>query len=178
MLLPMLMKKWLLEWFIEGSDPGLCVTDHVPDEIVAFGKRCKVDLIEQSEARELAAKHDIYLEGLGGTNQGIIGDGNQHPITNSFNAGVHGAELAKLLDALRTAFEAEKQSLSPQEARTVERCLNTIEEEAKEKEPSGSVIKSMGEKLFKGIETSAKAVGVVEAAKKLWDFCQQWGTGG
>ena len=67
------MKKWLLEWFIEGSDPGLCVTDHVPDEIVAFGKRCKVDLIEQSEARELAAKYDIYLEGLGGTNQGIIG---------------------------------------------------------------------------------------------------------
>jgi len=66
-------RRWLLEWFIEGSDPGLCVTDHVPDEIVAFGKRCKVELIEQSEARELAAKHDIYLEGLGGTNQGIIG---------------------------------------------------------------------------------------------------------
>lgn len=66
-------KKWLLEWFIEGSDPGLCVTDTVPDEVVEFGKRTKVDLIEQSEARALAAKHGIYLEGLGGTNGGIIG---------------------------------------------------------------------------------------------------------
>jgi hypothetical protein len=40
---------------------------------VEFGYRCKRELIQQSEARELAAKHGIHLEGLGGTNQGIIG---------------------------------------------------------------------------------------------------------
>ena len=110
-----------------------------------------------------------------GTNHGIIGDGNHQTITNSFNAGAQGAELAKLLEALRTAFEAEKQVLTPQEAKTVEHCLSTIEEEAKEKEPFGSVIKSMTEKLLRGIETSAKAAGLVKAGKALWDFCRQWG---
>jgi hypothetical protein len=113
-----------------------------------------------------------------GNNHGIIGDGNQQTITNSFNTGTHGTELAKLLEALRTAFEAEKQSLSPHELKTVERCLTAIEEEANEEEPSGAVIKAMSEKLVKGIATSAQAVGLVKAATKRWDFCQQWSTGG
>jgi hypothetical protein len=80
----------------------------------------------------------------------------------------------KLLEALRLAFEAEKQNLPSEQVKTVDRCITTIEEEAKEKAPDGSVIKSMGGKLVKTIETSAKAIGLVEAAKKLWEFCQQW----
>jgi hypothetical protein len=64
--------------------------------------------------------------------------------------------------------------LSPDEVKTVDRCITQIEAEAQEKEPDGAVIKSMGGKLVKAIETSAKAVGVVEAATKLWDFCQQF----
>jgi hypothetical protein len=66
-------RKWLREWFIEGSDPGLCVTESVPDDVAAFGHKAQRELIDQREARELAAKHGIHLEGLGGTEQGVIG---------------------------------------------------------------------------------------------------------
>jgi len=60
-------------WFVEGSDPGLCVASSVPDEIVEFGRRCQRQIVEQAEARDLAARHGINLEGLGGTEQGVIG---------------------------------------------------------------------------------------------------------
>lgn len=59
--------------FIEGSDPGLCVATRVPPEVVEFGRQCKTRLIEQNEARELALEHAIHLEGLGGTEGGVIG---------------------------------------------------------------------------------------------------------
>lgn len=38
-----------------------------------FGRRCKKELVTSTEARNLAWKHGIYLEGLGGTEDGIIG---------------------------------------------------------------------------------------------------------
>ena len=56
-----------------GSDPGLCVSRHVPAEIVAFGIRAQRELLTQAEARGLAARHGIYLEGLGGDEMGVIG---------------------------------------------------------------------------------------------------------
>jgi hypothetical protein len=59
--------------FIEGSDPGLCVATRVGPEIVEYGRRCKTTLIEQDEARDLARRHAIHLEGLGGTEGGVIG---------------------------------------------------------------------------------------------------------
>jgi len=61
------------EWFVAGSDPGLCVTLRVPAEITAFGRSCQHDVVQQSTARALAARHGIHLEGLGGTEQGVIG---------------------------------------------------------------------------------------------------------
>ena len=60
-------------WFIDGSDPGLCVTPSVPAEVIQFGRRCKTEFVSQGEARELAHRLGIYLEGLGGTNDGVIG---------------------------------------------------------------------------------------------------------
>lgn len=66
-------RKWLREWFIEGSDPGLCVAENVPEEVVAFGHKAKRELVEQAEARAIAERHGIHLEGLGGTEQGVIG---------------------------------------------------------------------------------------------------------
>jgi len=60
-------------WYIEGSDPGLCVTHHVPDAVTEFGRRCKQEVVTQADARELAARHGIHLEGLGGTEGGVIG---------------------------------------------------------------------------------------------------------
>jgi len=63
----------MIDWFIEGSDPGLCVSGRVPPEIIEWGLCCKSELVSQSRALELAAQHAIHLEGLGGTNGGIIG---------------------------------------------------------------------------------------------------------
>lgn len=61
------------EWFVDGSDPGLVVSEQIPQEITAYALRCKSELIDQSEPRELAARHGIHLEGLGGTEGGVIG---------------------------------------------------------------------------------------------------------
>jgi hypothetical protein len=63
----------MLDWFIVGSDPGLCVTDHVPPEVVAWGQRCKTDLVTKTMAHELAQRLGLHLEGLGGTEGGVIG---------------------------------------------------------------------------------------------------------
>ena len=59
--------------FQPGSDPGLCATAAVPETVMQFGQRTKVDLVTQAEARQLAAQSGILLEGLGGTEGGVIG---------------------------------------------------------------------------------------------------------
>jgi hypothetical protein len=56
-----------------GSDPGLCVAAAVPEEITAFGKRCQRELVSKDKALRLAARCGVYLEGLGGTEDGVIG---------------------------------------------------------------------------------------------------------
>jgi hypothetical protein len=62
------------EWYVEGSDPGLAVTfEAIPEAITAFGERCKREVVPQNEARQLAMQHGIHLEGLGGTEGGVIG---------------------------------------------------------------------------------------------------------
>lgn len=67
------VRDTMCSWFIEGSDPGLAVADTVTDETMAFAARAKEDVVTQSEARAVAARAGCVLEGLGGTNQGIIG---------------------------------------------------------------------------------------------------------
>lgn len=69
------LRESLLARFQPGSDPGLCVCPAavVADEFVRFGLRCKRSLATQAEAREIAARHDLLLDGLGGTNDGVIG---------------------------------------------------------------------------------------------------------
>jgi hypothetical protein len=59
--------------FIPGSDPGLCVAEDVPATVSAFGRRCQCALVRQSEARDLAQWCGMHLEGLGGTEDGVIG---------------------------------------------------------------------------------------------------------
>lgn len=63
----------MADWFVEGSDPGLCVTDHVPGELIDWGRRCQSELVHKAMAFELAQRLRIHLEGLGGTNGGVIG---------------------------------------------------------------------------------------------------------
>jgi hypothetical protein len=60
-------------WFIEGSDPGLAVAASSSPSMDAFAARAKTDVVTQEEARAAAAESGCHLEGLGGTNQGIIG---------------------------------------------------------------------------------------------------------
>ena len=67
------LRAFVSEWFIEGSDPGFCVSETIPAEVTAYGKRCQSEVISQNVARYLAAEHGIHLEGCGGTNDGVIG---------------------------------------------------------------------------------------------------------
>lgn len=64
-------------WFVVGSDPGLCVavghSAEISETVLRFGVRCKNEVVSQDEARELAAEAGCYLEGLGGTEQGVVG---------------------------------------------------------------------------------------------------------
>jgi tRNA(Ile2) C34 agmatinyltransferase TiaS len=69
------VRTMMHEDFIEGSDPGLAVAEsgEVLPEIMEFGLRAKREVLTQRMAEDLAGCTDIVLEGLGGTNDGIIG---------------------------------------------------------------------------------------------------------
>ncbi|MCR4414022.1 MAG: hypothetical protein NUV77_16525 [Thermoguttaceae bacterium] len=67
------LREGMRAWFVPGSDPGLCVAESVPEEVLAFGTRCQRELVSQETARDLAARHGMHLEGLGGTEGGVIG---------------------------------------------------------------------------------------------------------
>lgn len=66
-------RRLMRQWFVSGSDPGLCVTKEVPVALTHFGRRCQQEVVRQEEARQLAARYSIHLEGLGGTEEGVIG---------------------------------------------------------------------------------------------------------
>lgn len=67
------VERLMLDDFQPGSDPGLCVAHRVPTPITEFGRRVQQQLVNQDEARALAAAHNILLLGLGGSEDGIIG---------------------------------------------------------------------------------------------------------
>lgn len=68
-------KKLMLEDYIEGSDPGLAIatTDQITPAAVAFGLDAKNVIVTQERALKVAHSCGIRVEGLGGTNGGIIG---------------------------------------------------------------------------------------------------------
>lgn len=68
-----IIRRVMDDWFVEGSDPGLCIAAEVAVEIRQYALRCKSEVITQQEARDVANRSRCYLEGLGGTNQGIVG---------------------------------------------------------------------------------------------------------
>lgn len=61
--------------FAPGSDPGICVAERsqVTDKVINFGYRCQFEIVTQADAIQLADEVGIHLEGLGGTNGGMIG---------------------------------------------------------------------------------------------------------
>src|SRR5690606_10379094 len=66
------VREVMRAWFVEGSDPGLAVASAVSPDITAFALRAKHDLISQADAHHAADRAACHLEGLGGTNQGVI----------------------------------------------------------------------------------------------------------
>ncbi len=71
--LPALVAPMVIDWSPLGSDPGLCVAALVPKAVVDWGQRCQQELVTQDDARRLAHDSGIYLQGLGGTEGGVIG---------------------------------------------------------------------------------------------------------
>ena len=73
--LALLDRVWalMLDNYLPGSDPGLCVAHAVPAVVTEFGRLAQRQLVTQHKARALAAAHGIPLLGLGGTEEGIIG---------------------------------------------------------------------------------------------------------
>ena len=67
------VKAFMLADFQPGSDPGLCVAANVPPAIAGFGRSVQRELVTQAQARELALAHGIILEGLGGSQDGVVG---------------------------------------------------------------------------------------------------------
>ena len=68
-------RSFLLEIAAEGSDIGLCISakKNISEEIIAYAEKAKIDIVTQNRAKDLAKKHAIYLEGLTGNFDGIIG---------------------------------------------------------------------------------------------------------
>jgi hypothetical protein len=59
----------------EGSDAGLCVArwEQIDEDLVAFGRRAKREVLTMHEARTLADARSVLLEGVTGTGGGVIG---------------------------------------------------------------------------------------------------------
>lgn len=61
--------------YAEGSDPGVCVARHcqVSPSVMVFGRDAKQTVLTRNQAINLAKNSAILLEGLAGTEDGIIG---------------------------------------------------------------------------------------------------------
>ncbi|MBC8315912.1 MAG: hypothetical protein ISR57_03085 [Bacteroidales bacterium] len=66
---------FLLNHAADGSDVGLCIVleESIPEEIVSFGQRAKIEVLKENEALDIAKKYSIYLIGLTGQKIGVIG---------------------------------------------------------------------------------------------------------
>jgi len=67
------VREVMRAWYIEGSDPGLAVAETVSAEMAAFAAGAKTEVVTQADAHAVAGRAGCHLEGLGGTQQGIIG---------------------------------------------------------------------------------------------------------
>ena len=68
-----MLRGAMREWYVPGSDPGLCLAEQVPDVLVEFGRRCQREIVRQEDARDAARVAGVHLEGFGGTEGGVIG---------------------------------------------------------------------------------------------------------
>lgn len=82
-------REEMLNDFIDGSDPGLSVANHeqITPSLIAFGRDAQQIVLSQKKARQLAKNLRIRLEGLGGTEDGVIGAMAGLGLANTFNDG-------------------------------------------------------------------------------------------
>lgn len=68
-------REFLLKIAPIGSDVGLCIAEenNISEKVVRWGLDAKQIILYQDDARYLAKSENIYLEGLTGTQGGIIG---------------------------------------------------------------------------------------------------------
>jgi len=68
-------KEIIAKLFVEGSDPGIAIgkDSQIGPALVNFGIGAKSTVLTQGRARQLAKNSGILLEGLGGTEDGVIG---------------------------------------------------------------------------------------------------------
>jgi hypothetical protein len=68
-------RDYLTRESAEGSDAGLCIAQEalVRPTVTEFGRRAKREVLQIPDAHALAAAEGIFLEGLTGTRQGVIG---------------------------------------------------------------------------------------------------------
>jgi hypothetical protein len=67
------LRDLIIPWCPCGSDPGFCVATAVPEAVKDWGLRAQRELLTQMAAYEIARACSIHLEGLGGTEDGVIG---------------------------------------------------------------------------------------------------------
>jgi hypothetical protein len=70
-----LSREMVLDRYAEGSDPGIAAGDAsiLGPSVVTFGIDAKRTIRTQEQAQAIARHSDILLEGLAGTNGGMIG---------------------------------------------------------------------------------------------------------
>ncbi|MCW8845338.1 MAG: hypothetical protein OQK99_05815 [Gammaproteobacteria bacterium] len=70
-----LCREFLLRESAEGSDAGLCIAgfDALDGEVIEFGQNAQHTVLNQEQARSLAQRAGVHLEGLTGDHGGIIG---------------------------------------------------------------------------------------------------------
>lgn len=68
-------RKFLFEIAAVGSDVGLCIAEekNISEQAIKLGQKAKIDIVTQEEVFRIAKESNIYLEGLTGTHDGIIG---------------------------------------------------------------------------------------------------------
>lgn len=68
-------REEMLNDFIEGSDPGLSVatSEQIKPSLITYGRDAQNTVLTQEKARTMARNLGIRLEGLGGTEDGVIG---------------------------------------------------------------------------------------------------------
>jgi hypothetical protein len=68
-------RQFLLMTSATGSDVGLCVArwDGISEDVLAWGRRAKLEVLTMPAAHETASRSAIRCEGLTGTGGGVIG---------------------------------------------------------------------------------------------------------